>query len=161
MTLMNEVRMNEVQDNATPPFLNVGLFEEFNLQDLNALSLLSTEKGYQPGDTIIQEGDVCDGFYYIISGQAEVRKRLTGPLARRVGGYVPLEVLGPDEYFGEMALLENTVRSASVVALAETVCRVVPSWEFLTEIKYHPEMAMKLLVVLSRRLRRTSQALTE
>ncbi|MDP2948756.1 MAG: Crp/Fnr family transcriptional regulator, partial [Chloroflexota bacterium] len=72
-----------------------------------------------------------------------------------------LASLGPGEFFGEMALLEGYLRSASIRAVEDTECLVMSRWDFLAELRGQPSMAVQMLPVLSRRLRQLEARPTE
>ncbi len=67
---------------------------------------------------------------------------------------VELDTEGPGGVLGEMALLDDMPRSASVVAEEDVTALLLPVWEFRTVLRSHPDIALKLLAVLSRRLRK-------
>ncbi len=83
----------------------------------------ATQAHYEPGELVFQEGDAADSLYMILSGQVEVLKRSGEELQR-------IRVLGPGEYFGEMALLGRQARSASTRALAALDLLVLPGSDF-------------------------------
>ena len=66
---------------------------------------------------------------------------------------------GPGEFVGELAVLDNAVRSASVIAMDDTECLVITAWDFKARMKAHPEIALELLPVVVRRFRESSEAL--
>jgi len=86
------------------------------------------------------------GFYLILDGKAEVRKK----------GKI-LASLQKGQFFGEMSLIDEQPRSADVVAVAPTRCWALSSWAFSSIVKTNPEIAMMMLKEMVKRLR-TSQA---
>ena len=134
---------------------SVSLFSQFTDEEVAHLFALSRVRAYRPGEFIVKEGERGTTFYYVVSGQAEVLKGKDGEHP------TVLATLNPGEYFGEMALLDGSIRSASVVARTEIECLLVPEWEFMATLRNHAEMAIKVLRVLSQRLRLSNQALTE
>ena len=134
---------------------NVTLFSEFSQNELAQLASLSRTREYKPGEVIVKEGERGTAFYYLLNGEVEVMKGMDEPVVR------VLATQRSGEYFGEMALLENDVRSASVVARTDVECLLLPGWEFMSAVRTHPDMAIKMLRVLSQRLRATERALTE
>ena len=133
----------------------VSLFKQFTDEEVSSLVALSRVRAYKPGEFIVKEGERGTTFYYLLSGQAAVLKG-------RDPEHAPvLALLDSGEYFGEMALLDNSARSASVVARTDVECLLVPEWEFMATLRSQPEMAIKVLRVLSQRLRLSNQALTE
>jgi CRP/FNR family cyclic AMP-dependent transcriptional regulator len=104
------------------------------------------ELSYKSGDTIVDEGTMGVGFYLILDGRAEVRKK----------GKV-LASLQKGQFFGEMSLIDEQPRSADVVAVAPTKCWALSSWAFSSIVKTQPEIAMMMLKEMVKRLR-ASQA---
>ena len=131
----------------------VGLFKSLNKKHLQSLARLSTAQKYAPGDVIVQQGDSGLGLYIIASGSVEVRKEIPGH------PYVVVNTLGPAQFFGEMSLLDDYPRSATVVAVEPTECLTLVKWHFLAELESHPEMAVPMLTILSKRVRDSLQLL--
>lgn len=104
------------------------------------------ELSYNSGDTIVDEGTMGVGFYLILDGKAEVRKK----------GKI-LASLQKGQFFGEMSLIDEQPRSADVVAVAPTRCWALSSWAFSSIVKANPQIAMMMLKEVVKRLR-TSQA---
>ncbi len=128
------------------------LFAQFSDRELRDVLSTAKQRTFSSGETIVQEGDTAKvGFYLILSGRVEVRKR------DKV-----LAELGSGQFFGEMALLvEGAPRSADVVALEETECLVLTRWDLRSLVQTHPDMALKMMGELARRLSGTHQALSE
>ena len=125
----------------------VPLFSEFSRKDLERLAKGTVTRDYASGSVIVKEGDQALGFFLILSGHAEVVKDAGGANPRVVG------TLGAGDFFGEMALLDGYLRSASVRAVEDTKCLVLSRWDFLAELRTSPYIAVHMLSVLSRRLR--------
>jgi CRP-like cAMP-binding protein len=121
---------------------SVSLFQRLDKKDIRALARLVREQEYAPGQVIVQEGQPGLGLYVIASGHAEV-----------VQGSRILRELSTGDFFGEMSLLDDLPRTADVRASAQTRCLTLAKWEFLGELESHPQMALPLLPVLSRRVR--------
>src|SRR5262245_10843133 len=101
---------------------------------------------YEAGDVIIQENDVGDTAYVIDHGQVEVSKQLDGQ-------HVHLAYLGAGEIFGEMSLVDEKPRSATVTAVTGTVVSEIRRDEFFHRLQTDPKVALTLLKVLFERLR--------
>jgi CRP/FNR family cyclic AMP-dependent transcriptional regulator len=103
---------------------------------------------YKAGEVIFREGDPGTEFFVIKSGKTSVRV-----------GNRTLQELGPGDVFGEMALIDNEPRSATVVA--ETDCELVPIGEkqFLFMTSEAPYFGLSLMRVLVRRLRAANRAI--
>jgi len=127
------------------------LFGQFSEKELEALFSTAKVREFEAGSTIVREGDPASiGFYLVLEGQVEVRK-----------GQKTLAKLGAGDYFGEMALLSDAPRSADVVAVEKTKCLMITRWELRSIISSYPEVALKMLGELARRLSATNQALKE
>ena len=127
------------------------IFSVLSDKELSAILRTAKERSFDAGSKIVEEGSLGIGFYLILAGQVEVRR-----------GVHVLARLGAGQFFGELALLHGDLpRSADVVALEETRCLVLPRWDLLALIKTHPELALRMLAELARRLQETDQALSE
>ena len=133
----------------------VWLFAGLNEEQLDAVSSLTFQKSFSPGDLIVEEGRTGNGLYAIISGNVEAVKALGTDQERTVNR------LGPGEVFGEMALLGEWPRTASVQAVDEVECLGIDRWVFLTQLEQHPQVGIKLLQVLAQKLRDSDARLVE
>jgi CRP-like cAMP-binding protein len=126
----------------------VDLFRGLNDSHLGHLAVCTGTTQYQAGDVIITQGEEGTHLCVIVSGRVEVRRERAGrePMV--------LDELGPGQFFGEMALLDNRPRTATVVALEDTLCLTLFKWLFRVELESHPEMAIAILPEISRRWRR-------
>ena len=125
----------------------IGLFEGLPEGDLKKLNKQMREVRHQQGAEIIVHGKDGVGFLVIVDGEAEVT---TGDGRHRK--------LGPGDYFGEMALLDQQGRSADITASTDLVLAAVPEWGFKQFLGEHPEITYRLLQTLSRRLREAEEA---
>lgn len=110
--------------------------------DLERVASRSREVVHRKGSLISVRGEQGIGFAMILAGEAEV--------ATPDGGR---RKLGPGDSFGEMALLDREGRSADVIALTDVRCAAVPEWAFEDFLVQHPPVMLRLLRVLSRRVR--------
>jgi CRP-like cAMP-binding protein len=120
----------------------VPLFAALPPQDLEFVARSVTERVYEPGTTIVRQGEPGIGFFLIVDGQVEVAR----------DGH-RLRELGPGEFFGEMALLEERARTATVTAVTRTRCLQLVRWDFRALLQEHPHLAIRILEVVVRRLR--------
>jgi CRP-like cAMP-binding protein len=97
---------------------------------------------FASGDTIVHEGDEAVYFFIIADGRARVEREGQSQVGR----------LGPGDFFGELALIEEHARTATVIAEDEVTCYLIPAWEFRSLLTEHPEMAVPLLKALIARL---------
>jgi CRP/FNR family transcriptional regulator, cyclic AMP receptor protein len=109
---------------------------------LSELALAGTVREYKPGDVVVEAGENADSVHVILAGQAGVNGR---PQAA---------TLGPGDYFGEMALLDGGVRSATVFASRHLRTLELPRNAFVALLRAEPGVAMVLTAELSWRVRR-------
>jgi CRP-like cAMP-binding protein len=102
---------------------------------------------FHEGDVIIREGDRDNRLFIVVSGEVEVKKNFGSKNETSLG------TLGPLSYFGEMALIDDLVRSASVIAKKDTEVISLDQWNLRQEIERYPAMAIELLQLLSWRIR--------
>jgi CRP/FNR family cyclic AMP-dependent transcriptional regulator len=151
------------------PEQNAAFFRKiFFFQDLEdgeiELVLAHTKPREVPaGSVIIREGETGDSMYIMVEGEVEITKRLTLELDEDTPKERVMIRLKAEDgvYFGEMSLLENDLRSATVTA--STDCRLLELYhkDFLELTQQNPAMGVKLLLrlaqLLSRHLRKTNQ----
>jgi len=132
---------------STETFLTrVPIFSNCSAEEISAIASLAQEAVFEPAQIIVTQGSPGQAFYMITSGRVEIL---------RDGGL--LGVFGPGDFFGEMSLLDSAPRSATIKALDEVSCLMLSSWDFKALLERHPSIAIKLLEVLSRRLRATDE----
>jgi CRP/FNR family cyclic AMP-dependent transcriptional regulator len=124
----------------------VSLFEDLDQRDLERLANEFKERTFPAGASVVSEGASGAAFFVITDGQATVT--VHGEERAR---------LGAGDHFGEIALLDEGVRSATVIADTELRCYGLTPWEFRPFVEEHPKVAWKLLQALARRLRTTEE----
>jgi CRP-like cAMP-binding protein len=125
----------------------VPLFEGLDDSELTRLADRFQERTFAEGETVVEEGATGTSFFVIGEGNASVS----------VGGDIRA-TLGPGDFFGEMAILDDGVRSASITAATDLRSYFLTPWEFRPFIEEHPQVAFKLLGTLARRLREAQSA---
>jgi CRP-like cAMP-binding protein len=133
----------------------VSLFSHLKKRDLRRVAKLTRYETFQAGDVIVREGERGGQLLIIVKGQAEVIKGLGG------GAEWRLQTLGPRSYFGEMALIDDWVRTASVVAKTEMLVLSLDHWNLRKEIEKDPVISIELLQMLTRRIRVLEKTLTD
>ncbi|MDQ3399834.1 MAG: cyclic nucleotide-binding domain-containing protein [Chloroflexota bacterium] len=124
----------------------VRLFEDLDQRSLESIANAAVEQSYQPGQDVVRQGDTGVGAFIIRSGRVEVVQERAGT-TERIGE------LRSGDVFGEMALLDEFPRSATVRAVEPTTCLGIQRWHFRGILESHPQIALALLPVLTRRLR--------
>jgi CRP-like cAMP-binding protein len=133
----------------------VSLFSEMKESDLDMIARLAQKEVFQAGETIFREGDRDGRLFVIVSGEVEVIKGLGKKNERHVRN------LGPLSYFGEMALIDDLVRSASIVTKKQTEVLILEQWNLRQEIERYPAMAFELMRMLSQRIRAIEKTIVE
>jgi CRP/FNR family transcriptional regulator, cyclic AMP receptor protein len=98
---------------------------------------------YAADEEILREGSTGTALYIVLRGRANV-----------VRGTETLGEVSAGDFFGELALIEEHPRSASVIAATETECLLFPAWEFTALLEEHPEIAVPIMRALIARLHR-------
>ena len=138
---------------ASADFLaRVPLFRALKHRQIENLAGSMVRRKYTAGETIVTQGKEGIGLFVLVSGKAEVVR--TGA----EGGSVTLNVFGPMDFFGELALLDGGPHTASVVAVEETECLVLAHWEFVGKLKLDPDMVTVIMQEVVRRFHRALQA---
>ena len=125
---------------------SVWLFSRCTKKELQALASLATQIDVPAGKVLATQGQTGNEFFVIVSGKAE---------ATRNG--IPIGVLGPGTFFGEMSLLEHLPRVASVVTTEPTTVLVLTAREFDTLVASMPSVDRKMLTVMADRLREVEE----
>ena len=129
----------------------IPLFAGVGDDDIESIVELLIERRIPKGHTIVEEGLAGDYMYVIREGEVKVTK-LSGDGREKILG-----LLGPGDFFGEMALLDNTVRSASVKSLTETHILALSRSDFLKELRHSPDLAMAVIQELTHRVRQMDE----
>lgn len=129
---------------------SVPLFASLDRRAIAGLARQASRRVYAPGEAIVREGETGTALYVIVRGRVRVEHG-SGPASAAVGN------LGPGDFFGELALIEDRPRSASVVAVDETECLLFVVWEFRALLKEHPQMALPIMNALIARLHRAER----
>ena len=111
-------------------------------------------KIYQDGEDIVRQGEIGDCMYVIQEGQVEV-------ISENNGEEVRLAIRGAGEFFGEMAIFERTVRSATVRALGQARILTIDKKKFLRRIQEDPTLAFRIVEIMSRRIRELSEEVSQ
>jgi CRP/FNR family transcriptional regulator, cyclic AMP receptor protein len=125
-------------------FKNVPLLEGLDERHLQRLANAAKERRYREGDELTSEGAERGSRFFFVIGEGNAT-------VTRGGGQ--LATLGPGDYFGEMALIDEGARSATVVAATDMLTYTLTPWEFRPFVEENPEVAWTLLRTLTERLR--------
>jgi CRP/FNR family transcriptional regulator, cyclic AMP receptor protein len=128
---------------ASPEALRkVPLFADLDNNELEQIASSMRERRFEPGDTVTQEGAGGVGFFVVQEGQADVT----------VGGESKGSI-GPGDYFGEIALINESPRTATLTASTDMVCYGMTSWDFKPLVESNSAIAWKLLTAMAEKMR--------
>jgi CRP-like cAMP-binding protein len=128
-----------VAEGAVELLKRVPLFSDLDRKELERIASSMKERTFSAGDSVTTEGQSGVGFFVIESGDAKVT--VGGDEKRR---------LGPGDYFGEVALLNESARTATITAESDLKCYGLTSWEFRPLVETHGSIAWKLLQAMSK-----------
>ena len=126
----------------------VPLFSDLDKKDLQGLASSMKERIFEEGDTIASEGQSGVGFFIIDEGEATIsvkgEERAT---------------LGHGDYFGEVALIDDGERTATITAKTPLKCYGITSWEFKPLVEQNADLAWKMLQSMAKMLRASEKRL--
>ena len=123
------------------------LFKGIDAQGLAMLAELATPVDFPPGHVIARQGEIGTGFFVIVSGRVRV-----------VRGGTIVARLGAGEFFGELSVLDQMPRNATVSAEEPTSCLALASWDFDRILLEEPALTLAILRGVARRLREVSES---
>lgn len=136
------------------PFNSIPLFAGLRNEDRQALAPLCRIRGYEKGETIFNEGDPADRIHFVVLGRVKIVKAAGDR-------DVIIEILGPGEPVGAVAVFERRPFPASAVALEGSSILTVPEREFFQLVESRPEMMRHLLAGLTYRLMMVNKRLAD
>jgi CRP-like cAMP-binding protein len=128
-----------VTEGAAELLKRVPIFSDLDRKELGRIASSMKPRTFSAGETVTTEGQTGVGFFVIEQGEATVT----------VGGDERRK-LGPGDYFGEVALLNETARTATIKADTDLRCYGLTSWEFRPLVETHGSIAWKLLQAMSK-----------
>jgi CRP/FNR family cyclic AMP-dependent transcriptional regulator len=120
----------------------VPLFAGLDNKELQEIASSMRERRFRAGDTVTQEGAGGVGFFVVESGQADVQ----------IGGESKGSV-GPGDYFGEIALINESPRTATLTARTDMLCYGMTPWDFRPLVESNSTIAWKLLTAMAEKMR--------
>jgi CRP-like cAMP-binding protein len=133
----------------------VPVFSTLEHDDLERIAELAVPRDYEPGQIVFREGDASDTCYIVRSGRARaVREHPDGRT-------ITLATFGTGDIFGELAMFEDELRSATIEAVQRTSAVAVLGPDMRRLMVEHPQIAIRLLAALGRRLRETNDRLAK
>jgi CRP-like cAMP-binding protein len=134
-----------VADDPTELLGRVEIFRDLDRGELRKIAGAMRQKRYEAGRAVVTEGDGAVGFFVIADGTATVS----------VAGQ-QIRTLGQGDYFGEIALLAGSDRTATVTAQTDVTCWALTSWAFRPIVEGNSSIAWKLIQALAGLLSRPS-----
>ncbi len=132
----------------------VPVFSTLVQSDLERIAQLSVPRGFEPGEVVFREGDSSDTCYVVREGRARAIRE------HGDGRTITLASFGPGDFFGELAMFEDELRSATVEAIEPTHVVAVLGPDMRRLMTEHPQISTRLVISLGRRLRETNERLS-
>jgi CRP/FNR family transcriptional regulator, cyclic AMP receptor protein len=120
----------------------VPLFAGLDDRELDQIAKSMRERHFKAGDTVTQEGAGGVGFFVVESGEADVT----------IGGDTR-GTIGPGDYFGEIALINESPRTATITARTDMVCYGMTPWDFRPLVEMNSTIAWKLLTAMAEKMK--------
>ncbi len=142
------------EDSSAGLLSQVPVFAELGEEDLARVAQVAVPRAFEPQHVIFREGDDSDTCYIVRSGHARaIRQHPDGRM-------ITLATFGPGDIFGELAMFDDERRSATLEALDELATVAIPGSAMRSLLGRHPEIAVKLVIALGRRLRAANERLS-
>ena len=146
--------VNTRSDDVVELLGRVPAFSTLERDDLERIAQVAVPRTFEPGQAVFREGDASDTCYVVRDGHARAIR------SHGDGRTITLATFGPGDIFGELAMFEDERRSATVEAVGEMSVVGVLGPDMRRLMGEHPDIAMKLVIALGRRLRETNERLT-
>jgi CRP/FNR family transcriptional regulator len=132
----------------------VPVFSALGEDDLARVADVTVPRRFEAGEVVFREGDESDTCYIVRSGHTRATRE------HQDGRSITLARFGPGDIFGELAMFDDERRSATVEAVEGTEAIAILGGDMRRLLREHPDIAVKLLAALGRRLRETNERLT-
>lgn len=131
------------------------LFAGLGEEALNNIANLCSRRQIDGNEMLFQKGDKGDALYGIRRGQIRIETGTAG------GGRLTLNIMGPGDVFGEIALLDGQARTADAAATEKSELYVLRRDDFLAYLQREPSVSLRLIELLCQRIRWTSERMEE
>ena len=128
-------------------FARVPLLARLTDRQRSRIAQLATTRLYEEGSIIVRQGDTSMALYVVLTGRARIERE------SEAGKTVQVDEVTHGGFFGEMGLIEDLPRAATVVAEEPTECALLAKWDFQNELRTDPDIALAMLPVLGARIR--------
>lgn len=129
----------------------IQIFSKLSDKELEKFLGILSEKTYKDGEIIFHKDDPGSSLFVLKSGLVKIS------INDKKGNEYILKIMYPFDFFGEMALLDGQSRSATVTSLEISTALIIKREHFISLIEKHPQIALSIMAVLSRRLRKTDE----
>jgi CRP/FNR family cyclic AMP-dependent transcriptional regulator len=129
-------------------FASVPLLARLNDRQRASLAAKATTRHYRGGKIVVRQGDTSMALYVVLSGSVRIEREDESGGRAQLGPDV-----GANGFFGEMGLIDDEPRAATVTALEDTECALLAKWDFQNELRVDPDIALALMPVLNARIR--------
>jgi CRP/FNR family transcriptional regulator len=131
----------------------VPAFSTLTAEDLARVAEVAVPRSFNAGEVVFHEGDRSDTCYVVRTGRVRAVREHAG------GRHLTLATMGPGDIFGELAIFDEEERSATIETVEDSEVVAILSGDMRRMLRDHPDIAVKLLAALSRRLRETNERL--
>jgi CRP/FNR family transcriptional regulator len=145
--------MSTTSEDTAALLRRVPAFSTLAEEDLAAVTEVTVPRKFDANEVVFREGDESDTCYIVRSGQARAVR------GHPDGRTITLANFGPGDIFGELAMFDNERRSATVEAIETTEVIAILGGDMRRLLRQHPEISVKLVAALGRRLRETNERL--
>lgn len=133
---------------------SVPVFATLGEEELAEVAAVTVPRTFHSGEIVFREGDRSDTCYIVRFGRARAVREHTD------GRIITLATFSAGDFFGELAIFDDETRSATIEALEDTEAAAILGGDMRRLLRAHPDIAVKLLGALGRRLRETNERLT-
>jgi len=134
--------MSLSDEEKTAALAHVPLFSGISFESMSRLAAAAGEQDFAAGQFIVRQGQIGTGLYIVLEGAVRVLR-----------GSDELADLGPGDFFGELSVIDQQPRNASVQAIADTRCLSLASWELLQLLQTDTALSLNLIRGLVTRIR--------
>ena len=146
-------RMAATSEDTVALLHQVPVFSALAEPELERVAEVTVPRQFAAGEVVFREGDESDTCYVVRSGHARAIRE------HQDGRSITLARFGPGDIFGELAMFDNEKRSATVEALEPTEAIAILGGDMRRLLREHPDIAVKLIAAIARRLRETNERL--
>ena len=145
--------VSRTSDDTVQLLKRVPVFSTLGEEELARIAEVTVPRRFDPGEVVFREGDESDTCYVVRSGHTRAIREHSD------GRSITLATFGPGDIFGELAMFDNERRSATIETIGHTEAIAILGGDMRRLLRQHPDMAVKLVGALGRRLRETNERL--